>query len=81
MATDGLGRWGVVVNAFAVLYGVAMIVNLAWPRAAVYGSDHWYFQWGAVVFTVLIAVIGAVLLLVRPHWMRLPATPAAEEVS
>jgi urea carboxylase system permease len=62
-----LGRWGVVVNAFAVLYGLGMTINLAWPRAAVYGSDHWYFQWGAVVFTVAIAVIGGIMLLVRRH--------------
>ncbi len=40
-----LGRWGFIVNLVAVLHGVAMTVNLAWPRAAVYGSDHWYFQW------------------------------------
>ncbi|HEX3788775.1 MAG TPA: amino acid permease [Pseudonocardiaceae bacterium] len=60
-----LGRWGIVVNIFAVLYGAAMTVNLAWPRAAVYGSDHWYFQWGAVVFVVAIVVIGGVMLRVR----------------
>lgn len=80
-----LGRWGVVVNAFAVLYGLGMTINLAWPRAAVYGSDHWYFQWGAVVFTVGIAVIGGVMLLVkRRTWAAVHgATPvaAAEEVS
>jgi amino acid transporter len=74
-----LGRWGTLVNAFAVLYGVAMIVNLAWPRAAVYGSDHWYFQWGAVVFTVLIAVVGGIMLLVRRDWARAHSTEPATE--
>src|ERR1700728_323535 len=29
-----LGPWGLVVNAVALLYGGAMIVNFAWPRAA-----------------------------------------------
>jgi amino acid transporter len=29
-----LGRWGVVVNAIGLLYGGAMLVNFAWPRAA-----------------------------------------------
>jgi amino acid transporter len=29
-----LGRWGVVVNVVALLYGGAMLVNFAWPRAA-----------------------------------------------
>ncbi len=29
-----LGRWGVLVNVVALLYGGAMLVNFAWPRAA-----------------------------------------------
>jgi amino acid transporter len=28
-----LGRWGILVNIVALLYGGAMIVNFAWPRA------------------------------------------------
>ncbi|MFG2122258.1 amino acid permease [Streptomyces sp. NPDC048710] len=47
-----LGRWGIPVNALALLYGLAMTVNLAWPRAAVYdpAGGHWYFQWFTVLF-------------------------------
>jgi len=29
-----LGNWGFVVNALGLLYGGAMLVNFAWPRAA-----------------------------------------------
>ena len=29
-----LGRWGIVVNVLGLLYGGAMLVNFAWPRAA-----------------------------------------------
>jgi urea carboxylase system permease len=29
-----LGRWGIVVNILALLYGGAMLVNFAWPRVA-----------------------------------------------
>ncbi len=29
-----LGRWGLVVNTVGLLYGCAMLVNFAWPRAA-----------------------------------------------
>jgi amino acid transporter len=29
-----LGRWGLVVNVLALLYGGAMLVNFAWPRVA-----------------------------------------------
>ncbi len=28
-----LGRWGVLVNILALVYGGAMIINFAWPRA------------------------------------------------
>ncbi|MGW6740333.1 amino acid permease [Streptomyces sp. NPDC055025] len=54
-----LGRWGLPVNVLACLYGAAMTVNLAWPRAAVYdpAGGHWYFQWFTVLF--LLATIGA----------------------
>ena len=71
-----LGRWGLPVNIFAVLYGVLMTINLAWPRAAVYGSDHWYFQWGAILFTAVIVAIGAVILLITRRHRITPAVPA-----
>ena len=29
-----LGRWGLVVNIVGLLYGGAMLINFAWPRAA-----------------------------------------------
>ncbi len=29
-----LGRWGLAVNAVGLLYGGAMLINFAWPRAA-----------------------------------------------
>jgi urea carboxylase system permease len=29
-----LGRWGLVVNILGLLYGGAMLINFAWPRAA-----------------------------------------------
>jgi amino acid transporter len=29
-----LGRWGLLVNVVALLYGGAMLVNFAWPRVA-----------------------------------------------
>ncbi|WP_055589310.1 amino acid permease [Streptacidiphilus griseoplanus] len=54
-----LGRWGLPVNALALLFGLVMAVNLAWPRAEVYDPQggHWYLQW----FTVLV-LAGALLL-------------------
>ncbi len=49
-----MGRWGMLVNIVAVVWGVGMALNLAWPRTAVYGTP-WYNQWGAFVY------IGAIL--------------------
>ncbi|MFD7502360.1 APC family permease [Streptomyces sp. NPDC059850] len=56
-----LGRFGTPVNALAVLWGIAMSVNLAWPRAEVYnatGPQHWYLRWGAVLFIGVVALGG-----------------------
>lgn len=56
-----LGRLGAPVNALAVLWGLAMSVNLAWPRAQVYnatGPQHWYLRWGAVLFIGVVALGG-----------------------
>ena len=34
LAPFKLGRWGVAVNIVGLVYGAAMLVNFAWPRAA-----------------------------------------------
>lgn len=54
-----MGRWGLPVNIFAVVWGIGMALNLAWPRAAVYG-EPWYNTWGAFVYIGVI--LGAGLL-------------------
>lgn len=48
-----MGRWGLPVNIVAVVWGVSMALNLAWPRSAVYG-DPWYNTWGAFVYIGII---------------------------
>jgi urea carboxylase system permease len=53
-----LGRWGVFVNAFAVIYGSVIAFEIAWPRAAVYGTK-WYFRFGAYEFIGASFIIGA----------------------
>ncbi len=54
-----LGRWGLVVNVVAVVYGSLIAFQIAWPRAAVYGAK-WYFRFGAYEFIGATVVIGAV---------------------
>ncbi len=63
-----LGRWGLPVNLVAVLWGSAMALNLAWPRAEVYnaaGPQHWYLRWGAFVFIGAIVLGGLAYYLLR----------------
>ncbi len=52
-----MGRWGMFVNIVAVLWGAGMVLNLAWPREAVYGTP-WYNTWGAFVYIAVILGVG-----------------------
>jgi amino acid transporter len=69
-----LGRWGILVNIVALLYGGAMLVNFAWPRPASNPKpnqtlgllklgflDGIPILWTVVVF---IALVGAIYYLV-----------------
>lgn len=60
-----LGRAGTAVNAVAVLFQAAMVVNLAWPRAAIYDltGGTWWLQWSALLFIATSLVVGALV-----HW-------------
>lgn len=52
-----LGKWGIPVNAAAVVWSTALIVNMSWPRPDVYGQA-WHEQFAAVLFTTVLVVIG-----------------------
>jgi amino acid transporter len=68
-----LGRWGMLVNIVALLYGGAMLVNFAWPRAAsnpkpnqTAGLLHLNFLDGVPILwivVVFIALVGAIYYL------------------
>ncbi|WP_327730505.1 amino acid permease [Streptomyces sp. NBC_00487] len=62
-----LGRWGIPVNALALLYGLFMTVNLAWPRAEVYdpAGGHWWFQWFTLLFLLATVATGLLYRLTR----------------
>ncbi|MFJ8156746.1 amino acid permease [Streptomyces sp. NPDC094468] len=74
-----LGRWGVPVNAAALLYGLAMSVNLAWPREAVYdpSGGHWYFRWFTVLFLIATVVAGGLWRFARAQSPGAVAVPEA----
>jgi urea carboxylase system permease len=62
-----LGRWGLLVNFLAVLWGVGIVVNIGWPRAAIYGPE-WYEHYAVILLTAgLLAVGGAYYGLVQRH--------------
>ena len=65
-----LGRWGMLVNIVALVYGGAMLVNFAWPRAASNPKpdqtngllklgflDGIPILWTVAIFIVLIGII------------------------
>src|SRR5262249_39094779 len=62
-AQDGLfnlGSWAKVTNIVAILYGLAMIINLMWPREEFYGT-LWYQKWGPIAITAGLVVLGLVI--------------------
>jgi len=80
--TFSLGRWGLPVNLFAVVYGVAMMVNIAWPRQMVYdpAGTSWALQYLALLFVAGMVVVGLAVhrtLRGRPAPAAIPAAIAA----
>ena len=67
-----LGRWGVPVNVVAVAFGIAMMVNLAWPRPAIYdpAGDSPVLQYFALLSIGVVVVGGAVTFLVKRNAYR-----------
>jgi amino acid transporter len=82
--TDGetfsLGRYGLIVNLGAVLYGALMTVNMAWPRLSVYdpGGGDWYLQWFSVLLLAATAVLGSIAFAYLKRQRRLGATLSGE---
>ena len=68
-ATTGvfsLRRWGLPINLLAVLWGIALIANVAWPRPE--EEDAWYEEYAAVLFTALLLGSGSLYYwLVQRH--------------
>ena len=53
-----LGKWGLLTNGIAVLYGVAMTINLMWPRTALYIDDT--YKWGPITAVIVLVGVGLV---------------------
>jgi amino acid transporter len=55
-----LGRWGGAVNVLALCYGVAAIVDMAWPRSP---ADPWYSNCAVIVTSAGVLILGALYML------------------
>ncbi|MEO7002186.1 MAG: hypothetical protein ABI068_10190 [Ktedonobacterales bacterium] len=53
-----LGRFGFIVNLLAVLWGVAMIVNLSWYRPV--ATAPFYLNAAIYIFVPIILIVGAI---------------------
>src|SRR5262249_52629404 len=52
-----LGRFGLPVSIAATAWGVFAIVDIAWPRTAIWNPVapfHWYFTWAGIIFPVVL---------------------------
>jgi urea carboxylase system permease len=77
-----LGRWGLPLNLVAVAYQIVMIVNIAWPRRAIYNYSapfHWYLKWGGVLFPLAVALIGGVYYVTTGRHRSVLAEHAAKQ--
>lgn len=73
-----MGKWGLAVNLLAVLWGIGMAMNLAWPRVAVHGTP-WYNTWGAFIYIGMILGVGILWYLIKGrHHIGTLASHAAE---
>lgn len=74
-----LGRFGLVVNIVAVTYGLAMAVNLGWPRAEVYdpAGEGWYLHYLPLITLTIVAVGG--LIAYRAQHRHYHATATVSE--
>ena len=52
-----LGRFGLAVNVLALFWSAFMVVNVSWPRAAVYGEEN---RFAAVRYTATLAAAGGI---------------------
>jgi urea carboxylase system permease len=55
-----LGRYAIITNVIAVVYGASMAINLGWPRDYYYGTA-WYQKWGPAIFVPGALIVGMIL--------------------
>lgn len=77
-----LGAMAVPVNVVAVLWGVGMAVNMAWPRASVYDptGNHWYLRYFALLLLAVVLAVGALGYSRQRAGLAKESRPAADQM-
>ena len=58
-----LGKWGMIVNVTALVYGIVAMINMAWPRTP---DAPWYDNWIVALSAAVVVGIGLVYMAVHP---------------
>jgi amino acid transporter len=62
-----LGRWGLPVNAAALVYGVLAIVNISWARTP---EEPWYANWIVLLSGGVVLAAGLLYMFTTHHYGR-----------
>lgn len=62
-----LGAWAWPVNIASLVFGVASIVNMVWPRSP---ADPWYSNYGMILSSVIVVGAGFLYMLVAKPYDR-----------
>lgn len=62
-----LGRWGLPANVAALIYGVAAMVNLCWPRTP---GAPWYDNYIVLLGAVVVIGAGGIYMLAARSYLR-----------
>jgi urea carboxylase system permease len=78
-----LGHWGLPVNIVAVVFGVFLLVDVGWPRAAVYdpAGQGWVLRYSAPLSVVVAVGLGLLAYRVMQRQQRGTLVQGGEPVS
>ncbi|CAM03470.1 amino acid/polyamine/organocation transporter (APC superfamily) [Saccharopolyspora erythraea NRRL 2338] len=71
-----LGRWGMIVNVGALVYGIGAMVNISWPRTP---DAPWYDNYIVLLCGVVVVAVGLVYMFTTHHYGRSDA-PAGDAI-
>lgn len=61
-----LGRWGLIVNSLALVWGIIAVVNIAWPRTP---DAPWYINYIVLLSTAIVIAAGWIYMVVKKPYL------------